>query len=86
MTSSLPWKRSTTELLGLMVQGEGVEPPKALCRQIYSLLRLTTSLPLHIARLEPMEGIEPTTCGLQNRRSSQLSYIGNASFTTVKWY
>ncbi len=35
-----------------MVQGEGVEPPKAQGRQIYSLLRLTTSLPLHGAQTE----------------------------------
>lgn len=31
-----------------MVLGEGVEPPKALGRQIYSLMRLTTSLSQHI--------------------------------------
>ena len=26
--------------------------------------------------LEPVEGVEPTTYGLQNRRSNQLSYTG----------
>ncbi len=31
-----------------MVLGEGFEPPKALGRQIYSLLRLTASLPQQV--------------------------------------
>ena len=36
---------------------EGFEPPKAQGQQIYSLPRLTTSLPA----LEPLAGIEPAT-------------------------
>lgn len=28
------------------------------------------------ARMEPAVGFEPTTCGLQNRCSNQLSYAG----------
>ncbi len=36
-----------------MVLGVGFEPTKALSRQIYSLLRLTASLPQQLNRVEP---------------------------------
>ena len=67
----------------LVVLGVGFEPTKAQGRQIYSLMRLTTSLPQHInclalrqaqsirlRRMEPPVGFEPTTHGLQNRCST----------------
>ena len=41
------------------------------CRQIYSLLPLATRASAHIfIFLELAVGIGPTTCGLQNRRST----------------
>lgn len=52
-----------------MVLGEGVEPPKAQGRLIYSQMRLTTSLS-QLAHMEPTEGFEPTTRCLQNSRST----------------
>ena len=56
-----------------VVAREGLEPSKPLGRQIYSLLRLTASLPRQLCLLErdvfsnsnPMElakGFEPPTC------------------------
>ena len=39
-------------------------------RQIYSLLPLATREPLHMSSLELAMGIEPATCGLQNRCSA----------------
>ena len=52
-------------------------------QQIYSLSRLTASVPPQLfskpldATAEPAEGFEPTTCCLQNSCSNQLSYAGN---------
>ncbi len=40
---------------------EGFEPPKAQGQQIYSLPRLTTSLPARKFLMEPLAGIEPAT-------------------------
>ena len=37
-----------------------------------------------IKELEPMEGLEPTTCWLQISCSSQLSYIGFSYFFRIK--
>ena len=51
-----------------MVQGEGFEPPKAQGRQIYSLLRLTASLPLHSYGWSPNRGLN----------SGPLPYHGSA--------
>ena len=39
-------------------------------RQIYSLLPLATREPLHMVLMELAMGIEPATCGLQNRCSA----------------
>ena len=48
----------------LLVLGVGFEPTKAVDRQIYSLLRLTTSLS-QLFNMEPRIGLEPMTCRLQ---------------------
>lgn len=32
---------------------------------------------------EPRVGIEPTTCGLQNRCSGRLSYLGDRRYYTL---
>ncbi len=59
---------------GLMVDGEGFEPPKRVARQIYSLLPLTTRPSVHVEDLpsrniafvlEPGRGLEPLTYRLQ---------------------
>jgi hypothetical protein len=52
-----------------MVGRIGFEPMKAVGRQIYSLLPLTTRAPAHIKRfrgkMELATGIGPVTCRLQ---------------------
>ena len=56
-----------------MVGRVGFEPTKAQGQQIYSLPRLTASVPTHdieLNSMEPSVGIEPTTYGLQNRCST----------------
>ena len=55
-----------------MVPGEGFEPPKAQGRQIYSLMRLTTSLSRH-------KILQITDLSLAN-----LGYIINASLDSCK--
>ena|SRR5438552_13090660 len=85
-TNSLEGCDSTTELLpplslpvpalSHLVAREGLEPSKPLGRQIYSLLRLTASLPRQLSevnvvsnvprrsarRVELAKGFEPPTC------------------------
>ena len=84
-TNSLEGCDSTTELLppnsitnspvALLVAREGLEPSKPLGRQIYSLLRLTASLPRQLSvcfgncvflnafsTMELAKGFEPPTC------------------------
>lgn len=59
-----------------MVQGEGFEPPKAKPNGLQPLLVDRLSIPARIVkwvRMEPPVGFEPTTLGLQNRCSNQLS-------------
>ncbi len=61
-TNSLEGCDSTTELLPqfpalTMVAREGFEPSKPLGRQIYSLLRLTASLPRQVFRPVPLRTV-----------------------------
>ena len=37
-----------------------------------------------LIKMEPAEGFEPTTYGLQNRRSNQLSYAGISAIKHCK--
>lgn len=62
-----------------MVQGEGVEPPKAQGRQIYSLLRLTTSLSLHSLYWSPSRGLNPGPLPYHGS-ALPLSYLGIYSY------
>jgi len=78
------YQLSYTRATGFVVGREGFEPSKAGGRQVYSLLRLTASLPPHellftnherlrgrpFKEVELAEGIEPPTRSLQNCRST----------------
>ena len=77
----------------LFLRGEGrIRTSEGFCRQIYSLMRLTASLPPQsiipifclrwitgypfLQKAEPVKGFEPPTRWLQISCSGQLSYTG----------
>ncbi|KKU29705.1 MAG: hypothetical protein UX44_C0032G0005 [candidate division WWE3 bacterium GW2011_GWA1_46_21] len=68
-TSSLPWKRSTTEL-PRPGAGDRIRTCGGLRQLFYRQLRLATSVPRLTPTLEPTVGLEPTADGLQNRCST----------------
>gem|GEM_PF-4528469 len=58
----------------------GFEPPKAFA----SRFTVCPLWPLGYLPLKPEKGVEPPTCGLQNRCSSQLSYSGARNYVTCE--
>ena len=58
-----------------LVQGEGFEPPNSERADLQSAVfdRFTNPAIVPLRVLEPPVGFEPTTLGLQNRCSNQLS-------------
>lgn len=70
-TSSLPWRRSTTELPRRVVPGTGFEPVKAYANRF----TVCSIWPLWYPGMEPPVGLEPTTYPLQE----------DCSTTELRW-
>ena len=64
--------RSAGELNGVWTNHGGVAPSRKNPLKLGS-----SSSKIPEQRVEPTVGFEPTTCGLRNRCSNQLSYVGN---------
>ena len=67
-----------------LVRGEGFEPPNSKRADLQSAVFDRFTNPAYstfwlyqtCCKVEPTEGVEPTTRCLQNSRSDQLSYVG----------